>query len=178
MFFFRGVFVFAVPRSLLPLFFCFCFCFDFIQVMIMPNYVIQDHQDGRPHRETIINHTVHYTIHPHRPARAIYVQIVLKLKTLSNHMAIQHELRTARAHYGRADVTIHRLAHPIQSSNVHIRHIIIHNKIRKFFPFEIFFSNLFRKFLQFFLIISKFFGILSFKNVLFGHFVFICTEII
>lgn len=46
-------------------------------------------------------------------------------------MAIHHGLQTARAHYGPVDDIIHRRAHPTQSLNVHIRHIIIHNKIRK-----------------------------------------------
>lgn len=46
-------------------------------------------------------------------------------------MAIHHELQIAPAHYGPVDDIIHRQAHPIQSLNVHIRRIIIHNKIRK-----------------------------------------------
>lgn len=48
-------------------------------------------------------------------------------------MAIHHELQTVRAHYEPLDDTIHRQAHPTQSSNVPIRHTIIHNKIRKFY---------------------------------------------
>lgn len=47
-------------------------------------------------------------------------------------MAIHHELQTVRAHCEPLDDTIHRQAHPTQSSNVPIRHTIIHNKIRKF----------------------------------------------
>lgn len=47
-------------------------------------------------------------------------------------MAIHHGLQTVRAHYEPLDDIIHRQAHPTQSSNVPIRHTIIHNKIRKF----------------------------------------------